>query len=801
MNGQFSIKGYLYQSLVALLDSFKIDWESVCVEPNDESEKVDIRWKYSDGRIVVVQVKSSINPFNLSSIKRWAKDLRNSTPNANEYKLILIGNVTSKVGDNIENVVIENKNMSISDFQSIVMQKINHFFEQNGKPLISSKLCQLFVRALNHKILEDSIRGEVLYRDEFRKNLIAGFDAIEEQIKSNPLSLLLPDSPAANDNVKTCIIDNIIKLFGWKYMTKNESQCIYNERLGQDIDYTLDYWADYESPLKDSHKDVLYINADIDTNYSCNLSETIKNKLYSFDIIRDKLISNNSIFINNACEYNINFILSLDNKDRGQIITNAADLYKSSLLDKEITYYLVDNYRLEFLISSIITAKAYRTELPVKFLYPITEDNSEIKKIGKRGIYMPPQFLNSSILPIIKEDTNKISVLLFCSDTFTANNLRKLIWLLLRLTSGLANEYILYFPDYEYSKENVVNEVLRSYGNSDINIKVERISHIGVESLKLIPVDCKESSIGEQYDEGKNRNLKIQPHLIEYLPYGDSMRPFLASDAVKAVDLKAFLSNKGIFLKSADKTKIIQLMTGLLFSSMDIDSLVGFVNINEKPLYTTSKQYQIFDDIDTKQLVNQAINNIQPTYLQNNLKARVVTSETISNDNGSVTIKTYLEETHPNKQALVNVTNSISQVTINIDHNNRKLEFTKEYNSKPARLLAERIVNDMSQRLIQQHLLEDKATEILFSNFTNLERANYLLSFTNIDSSSIFTDFDAKTFKYMFDESATLPLEYEDKKGKECITHLKGKNLDSIRELQDETLKSIILCEEISIYY
>ena len=43
--------------------------------------------------------------------------------------------------------------------------------------------------------------------------------------------------------------------------------------------------------------------------------------------------------------------------------------------------------------------------------------------------------------------------------------------------------------------------------------------------------------------------------------------------------------------------------------------------------------------------------------------------------------------------------------------------------------------------------------------------------------------------------------EYEDKKGKECITQLKGKNLDSIRELQDTTLKSIILCEEISINY
>lgn len=59
MNGQYSIKGYIYQSLVALLDSFESDWESICVEPNDESEKVDIRWNYPDGKIIVVQVKSS----------------------------------------------------------------------------------------------------------------------------------------------------------------------------------------------------------------------------------------------------------------------------------------------------------------------------------------------------------------------------------------------------------------------------------------------------------------------------------------------------------------------------------------------------------------------------------------------------------------------------------------------------------------------------------------------------------------------------------------------------------------------
>lgn len=123
MNGQYAIKGYIYQSLVALLDSFEYDWESICVEPNDESEKVDIRWNYSDGRIMVVQVKSSKNPFYLSAIKRWSEELKNSTPNANEYKLVLIGNIAENVGSKIDNIIIENKNMSIDDFQSIIMQK------------------------------------------------------------------------------------------------------------------------------------------------------------------------------------------------------------------------------------------------------------------------------------------------------------------------------------------------------------------------------------------------------------------------------------------------------------------------------------------------------------------------------------------------------------------------------------------------------------------------------------------------------------------------------------------------------
>ena len=374
---------------------------------------------------------------------------------------------------------------------------------------------------------------------------------------------------------------------------------------------------------------------------------------------------------------------------------------------------------------------------------------------------------------------------------------------LLRLTSGLANEYIVYFPDYNKSDQNSVNEVLRSYNNSDLTtrIRVDRISFINTKDLQIIPVDHKEHLVNIDFEGPINKKLKVQPHLIDYLPYGDSIRPFLASDAVKAVDLKAFLSHKGIFLKTADKAKMIQLMTSMLFSPMDIDLLVEYVNVNERPLSASSKQYPLLDDNFTSEKIDLKVNEVSPYGLQENLKAEVVATELIHNKDGSVTIKSYIEQKNPNRQALVSISRSISQVTIGINKENKKVEFVKEYNSRPAKTLSDRLANMISGMLLSDNIIEDRVSEILFSSFSNSERVNFLLSFTNIETSNIFIDFDAKSIKFMFDETLPLPKEYVDKQGKECVTRLKGRNLDSIKEFQDETLKSILLCEEFSVNY
>ena len=808
MNGQYAIKGYLLQSLVALLDSFETDWETVCVEPNDESEKVDILWTYKGGKKKVVQVKSSKNVISFSVAKKWADELSVKSPNADEYELTLVGYVDPKLrklpNSTIDKVVVVNKELSIEDFEAVIIQKINSFFDKKGKNVISPKLGQMFVRALNAQILQESVIGKTIEHSEFENNLLESLRGIERYLERCSYSLLLPDTPPSNRDVNSVIMEHILKLIGWNSLNIDETVTYYDEKLGKEKQFKIDFWGDYECPLKDNLKDVIYINASVEAQYLPDYTTVIKNNLFCVNGIRKQLIEEKKINIDNSIEYCIQFLLSLKESEQNQAIARLNDAYKKNKMDKNIIYYAIDNKKADFLISSIITARKYRKDLAVKFLYPITDDNSQINKIGKRNTYMPPQYLNSSILPIIKEDRDKISVLLFCSDPYSKDRLRKVIWLLIRLTSGLANEYKIYFTDYDNSQYgNEVNETIRSYNNNDLigKIFIENLNLCNSCELQTVPTNII-SLKDEFFDETINntKKLRIEPHLIDYLPYGDSLKPFLDSDAVKTEDLKIFLQNKGIYFKTANKTKIIQLMTSMLFSSLDIESLVDFVNIDNKTKESSSAQYNLVNE--NKQMDQLFANKtIDQDKLQDKLNADIVSLEQTKpkKDTDIYAIKIHLEQKNPNKQALVSIARSTATVNVKKDAN--KIEFIKEYNSRAARVVAERVVKQLSEQLIRSNEIEDKCIEVRFSEFSNKERTNFLLSFTNIDSSDIFKSFNAKSFKYMFDESANLPDEYADKKGKECTTLLKGNNLDSIKELQNDTLKEIILSEELAISY
>ena len=806
MNGQYAIKGYLLQSLVALLDSFETDWETICVEPNDESEKVDIKWTYNNNSKKAVQVKSSKNLITLSAAKKWATELESSTPNA-ILELVLVGNnIDNKIKNKIGNVCVTKKSLSIEDFEDIILTKINTFFEKNGKNTVAPSLGKLFVLAMNQQILQNSVLGKAVSRNDFNEELLNSLLSIERYLKKSAYSLLLPPTSSSNEDVRTLIFNHFMHLIGWKNLSANETRTYYDEKTGQDKQVGLDFWGNYECPLKDNKKDIIYVNADIYAQYPQDYYSIIKNELYGVDYIRKCLINEDRIKTTNSIEHCVQFALSLSETEKGLPLPYAKDSFKERLLNKDIIYYSIDNKKADFIISSIITAHKYRDDLPVKFLYPITEDNSQLEKIGKRASYLPPQYLSSSILPIIKEDKNKISVLFFCSDSYSKERLEKVIWMLIKLTSGLANEYKIYFSDFENNYQNEANEVLRSYNNNDLTEKVsfEKLLLCNSIDLHLVPSNLDEELKDEVFDESvnENRKLKIEAHLIDYLPYGDMLKPFLDSDAIKSEYLKLFLQEKGIFFRTADKTRIIQLMTSMLFSPADIESLVAYAEIKNKPLEANTIHYSL---VDSNINISESLSNINlnQSAIKEGLKANVLSFDVTkpTNNNEELVIKACVEQCNPNRQALVSKVMSTAQVIVKKDPVTKKLEITKEHNSKPARIVTEKIAKQVAEQLIQRNTIEELSVEVFFSKFTNIERINFLLSYTNIESSSVFKGFNVKSFKYMFDELAELPEEYLDKKGKELKFDLKGKHLDQIKELQEESLKNIIFCESMAISY
>src|SRR5687768_2347786 len=95
MGGQDGNRGYLVQALITLLRSLSDNsWESVTIEPDVASEKVDVLW--ASTRTRATQIKSSQNQIGKSDAVRWAAELKSSCA-ANQYELVLVGPTAQSV--------------------------------------------------------------------------------------------------------------------------------------------------------------------------------------------------------------------------------------------------------------------------------------------------------------------------------------------------------------------------------------------------------------------------------------------------------------------------------------------------------------------------------------------------------------------------------------------------------------------------------------------------------------------------------------------------------------------------------
>lgn len=809
MGGQSGIRGYLIQTLIAILESFeRNDWASICIEPNDESEKVDIKWISEDGKKSVYQVKSSQNLFSLSDGKKWAKELKDSTPDADTYTLCLVGRLSENLYNKLDtfDVLILDKPLNFKTLEAELLSGLESFYSQRDKVKAPYNIKKILISSLVSEFTDSSIVGKEITKNEFDTKLLGWLSAIEEMAVKNPYAQFMQPIELVEDNVNNQVINSILKLIGWENLTKPEAVKYVDEDTGEIFSYKVDYFQKWDSKLKDNVEDLIFISSLVEDEYTILPKSKIQEYLINTNKVIESYESKGIISKKEQSYLSILFWLSFNNKDMNIDYVNNINMHlKSNDLEINTNYFFVDNARANFLISSIITAKNYN-DCAVKFLYPITEDNSSPKKIGKRGYRLPPQYINSSIIPIIKETHDKISIMMFCNDEYSAINLKKILWLTLKLTSGLGNEYIIYFPDYNNDKNNEIQAVISSFNDELLSYKtsVKKLSLVQYMEIGNVPYIERRIIDNQEYDESKDNGVSVHVNeiFIEQLPYGDTLKPFLKTDLINSSELKLFLGHKGIFFKNSDKTKIINIMTSLLYTPNELDNFVRFIDKKERPSPTIPI---IFHTIKSDS-VGGIFKKYQPNFskVTEGISAKLLDKiefKADKNDQNIFIYESFVEVKDPTK--LISVNTQYYPIKVSCKRESERIIITNlETNCKEGRVIGKRIVSQIESILFANDIIQDESIKVKFNSFKdNIQRVNFLLSFTRFEDSEIFVESDIKSIKYNFDNKEIIPSQYKDKSDKDIIFILRGKGLSGINEIADDSFKKSISLEEVEVNY
>lgn len=190
--GQSGIRGYVVQTLAALLDvTLNEGFLAVTLEPTHSSEKFDFLWQDHAGNHAV-QVKSTDGQFSAADIRRWASELE-SSGSATNYTLTLVGLLprsfarTTKVG----NVQIKRKNLDLPALREQGAHRLDHFLVKQRLPSGTPHYREMVVDALSARLMALSASGSPLPRAEFIAQLLTWINSEELPSPRGRIEVLL----------------------------------------------------------------------------------------------------------------------------------------------------------------------------------------------------------------------------------------------------------------------------------------------------------------------------------------------------------------------------------------------------------------------------------------------------------------------------------------------------------------------------------------------------------------------------------------------------------------------------------
>lgn len=285
------------------------------------------------------------------------------------------------------------------------------------------------------------------------------------------------------------IVERLLNLIGWDNPKKAiKMPCIYSEKHKADnasksIQHGSDFLFQYKCPLRDGNRHDILISVKCRDKYPAK-ANTVVNKFKEFLVelayaiecypssneyktkisgTRSKEVSGLIFWVDRARG---------DGKKYDSVIDKIGNFY----LKEDCTYEtvcLVDNRRAQFLYEVLTYVNNKYGKENVGFFYINTGlNNASLERLYK-GKIMPYEYINAKVIPLIITNSNAETVFLAVDETFNQDYLKRLIGLAQELTSTLAAQVIIAFPDYNsFEHSNSVSEAKRAFQDSRFIDKV-----------------------------------------------------------------------------------------------------------------------------------------------------------------------------------------------------------------------------------------------------------------------------------------------------------------------------------------
>ena len=220
--GAIAQRGFIFQSIIAMIECLeRNDWDEIKMEPETELDKVDFVLRRNGTILSAIQVKSSINPFADTAVKRWLEKLREDASDAEEYCLYLVGDsFTDDCKDYIGKHRKDIKTVSFNYLREICTGKLAGYVREMG---LSGKVTIEDLDLIDDSLFANIHKNSIAERPMSRTTFEYAFQRAL-QTKSNSASK--SDTVSASEKNKNEYYDYVLEL----YKKRNEG----NELLGEE---------------------------------------------------------------------------------------------------------------------------------------------------------------------------------------------------------------------------------------------------------------------------------------------------------------------------------------------------------------------------------------------------------------------------------------------------------------------------------------------------------------------------------------------------------------------------------------